>query len=60
MCVLLKRLLRSEKRYEWQQRQLQRVTTNLAQVRSRLATVASERDATLDAAPIAAEESDSL
>ena len=58
--MLLERLLRSEKRYEWQQRQLQRVTTSLAQVRSRLATVASERDATLDAAPIAAEESDSL
>ena len=58
--ALLERLLRSEKRYEWQQRQLQRVSTQLAQVRSRLATVASERDAALDAARIAAEESDAL
>ena len=37
-----------------------RVSTQLAQVRSRLATVASERDAALDAARIAAEESDAL
>ena len=58
--ALLERLLRSEKKYEWQQKQLQRVSTHLAQVRSRLATVASERDAALDAARIAAEECDSL
>merc|ERR1740138_1095410 len=58
--ALLERLLRSEKRYEWQQKQLQRVSTQLAQVRSRLATVASERDAALDAARIAAEESNAL
>jgi len=58
--ALLERLLKSEKRYEWQQKQLMRVSTQLAQVRSRLATVASERDAALDAARIAAEESDAL
>ena len=58
--ALLERLLRSEKRYEWQQRQLQRVSTQLAHVRSRLATVASERDAALDAARISAEESAQL
>ena len=58
--ALLERLLRSEKRYEWQQRQLQRVSTQLAQVRSRLASVASERDAALDASRIAAEETNSL
>lgn len=58
--ALLERLLRSEKRYEWQQKQLQRVSTQLAQVRSRLAAVASERDAALDAARIAAEETESL
>ena len=58
--TLVARLVKSEKHAEWLQRQLQRASAQLAQVRSRLATTASERDAALDAAQISAEEADGL
>ena len=58
--TLVARMVKSEKHAEWLQRQLQRASAQLAQVRSRLATTASERDAALDAAQIAAEDADGL